>query len=87
MDKKLHFSISMDKNSKTPLYMQLYDYIKNEIVVNNFKAGYKLPSIREAASLLNISKTTIENTYNQLIVEGYIENISKRGFFINEIGS
>ncbi len=87
MDKKLHFSISINKNSKTPLYIQLYDYIKNEIVNNNFKANYKLPSIREAASLLNISKTTIENTYNQLIVEGYIENIPKKGFFINEIGS
>ena len=85
MDKKLHFSISINRNTNTPLYIQLYDYIKNEIVNNNFKAGYKLPSIREASSLLNISKTTIENTYNQLILEGYIENIPKRGFFINEI--
>lgn len=87
MNKKIHFSISMDKNSGKPLYIQLYDYIKAEIINNRFKATYKLPSIREATSLLNISKTTVENTYNQLIVEGYIENIPKRGFFINEIGS
>ena len=87
MDNKLHFSISIDKNSDTPLYIQLYDYIKKEIVNGTYKANYKLPSIREAASLLNISKTTIENTYNQLIVEGYIENIAKKGFFINEIGN
>ena len=87
MDNKLHFSILIDKNNKTPLYIQLYDYIKNEIVNNSFKANYKLPSIREAASILNISKTTIENTYNQLIVEGYIENVPKKGFYINDIGS
>ncbi len=87
MDKKLHFAISIDKNSNIPLYIQLYEYIKNEIVNNTFRANYKLPSIREAAALLNISKTTIENTYNQLIVEGYIENIPKRGFFVNEIGN
>lgn len=87
MNKKIHFSISLDKNSDKPLYIQLYDYIKGEIINNKFKASYKLPSIREATSLLNISKTTIENTYNQLIVEGYIENIPKRGFFVNEIGS
>jgi len=87
MDNKLHFAISIDKNSNIPLYIQLYEYIKNEIVNNTFRANYKLPSIREAAALLNISKTTIENTYNQLIVEGYIENIPKRGFFVNEIGN
>lgn len=85
MDNKLHFSISIDKNINTPIYIQLYEYIKHEIVNNNFKANYKLPSIREAASILNISKTTIENAYNQLILEGYIENIAKKGFFINEI--
>ncbi len=87
MNKKLHFSVSMDRTNAKPLYIQLYDYIKSEIINNRFKAGHKLPSIREATSLLNISKTTIENTYNQLIVEGYIENIPKRGFFVNEIGS
>lgn len=87
MNKKIHFSVSMDRNNSKPLYIQLYDYIKSEIINNKFKAADKLPSIREATSLLNISKTTVENTYNQLIVEGYIENIPKRGFFINEIGS
>lgn len=87
MNKKIHFSISMDKNLNKPLYIQLYDYIKSEIINNKFKAGHKLPSIREATSLLNISKTTVENTYNQLTVEGYIENIPKKGFFVNDIGN
>ncbi len=86
MDKKINFTILLNKKSSVPLYIQLYEYIKNEIVNNNFKTGSKLPSIREVSSLLKISKTTIENTYNQLILEGYIESMPKRGFFINEIG-
>ena len=87
MDNKIHFVVELDLHSKTPLYIQLYDYIKKEIIAGNFKAGYKLPSIREGSTLLNISKTTIENTYNQLIVEGYIDNLPKKGYFINEITS
>ncbi|QSX05494.1 PLP-dependent aminotransferase family protein [Sedimentibacter sp. zth1] len=87
MDKKINFTILLNKNSTVPIYIQLYEYIREQIVNNNFKASNKLPSIREAASILKISKTTIENAYNQLIVEGYIENISKKGYFINDIGN
>lgn len=87
MDKKISFTFLINKSSGIPLYIQLYEYIKKEIVTKNFKSSYKLPSIREASQLLKLSKTTIENAYNQLVVEGYIDNELKKGYYINEIAT
>jgi len=70
-------TISLDTNSKTPLYMQLYEYIKTEIENGNIKNKEKLPSKRTLASHLKISIITVETAYAQLMAEGYI--ISKPG--------
>lgn len=74
-----------DKDSSKALYIQLYEYIKSEITSGLLKPESKLPSIREASSSLNLSKTTIENAYSQLVAEGYIENSPKRGYFVCDL--
>lgn len=74
-----------DKDSNKALYIQLYEYIKLEITSGLLKPDSKLPSIREASSSLNLSKTTIENAYSQLVAEGYIENFPKRGYFVCDL--
>ncbi len=74
-----------DKDSSKALYIQLYEYIKSEITSGLLKPDSKLPSIREASSSLNLSKTTIENAYSQLVAEGYIENYPKRGYFVCDL--
>lgn len=74
-----------DKDSNKALYIQLYEYIKSEITTGLLKPDSKLPSIREASSSLNLSKTTIENAYSQLVAEGYIENSPKRGYFVCDL--
>lgn len=70
-----------DKNTKKPVYTQLYEYIRDEIKSLNIKSGEKLPSIREVSSTLKISKTTVENSYFQLLTEGYIESKPKKGYY------
>ncbi len=74
-----------DKESNKPLYIQLYEYIKSEITSGLLKPDSKLPSIREASSTLNLSKTTIENAYSQLVAEGYIDNLPKRGYYVCDL--
>lgn len=76
------FSPILDKKSSTALYIQLYEYIKSEIINGLLKPNSKLPSIREASSSLKLSKTTIENAYSQLVAEGYIDNLAKKGYFV-----
>ncbi|MBE6020570.1 MAG: PLP-dependent aminotransferase family protein [Clostridiales bacterium] len=73
----------LDYDSKKPLYIQLYDYIKTEISSGRLAAGSKLPSLRALAAALKISITTIELAYNQLAVEGYITSKEKSGYYVN----
>ncbi|MBF7096728.1 PLP-dependent aminotransferase family protein [Alkalibacter sp. M17DMB] len=72
--------ILMNKEGKH-LYIQLYKYFKDCILSGEIKKGEKLPSIRMLAKELNISKITVEGAYSQLVAEGYIENIPRRGYF------
>jgi GntR family transcriptional regulator / MocR family aminotransferase len=71
----------LEPNSKTPLHIQLYEAIKNDIVTN-LNVGDKLPSIRKVASTYNLSKTTVESAYRQLYAEGYIESYPKSGYVV-----
>ncbi|MBO5993956.1 MAG: PLP-dependent aminotransferase family protein, partial [Firmicutes bacterium] len=64
-----------------------YDTIKTDILNGSIKAGEKLPSLRSLSKDLEISLTTIEQAYNQLMVEGYIESRPQSGFFAMEINS
>jgi len=74
----------LDATLKTPLHIQLYKAIKDDIVTN-YSVGEKLPSIRKVASLYNISKTTVESAYTQLYAEGVIDSQPKRGYFVADI--
>ena len=47
--------------------------------------GEKLPSKRNFAKNLGISTITVENAYAQLIAEGYIYSIPKKGYFVSDI--
>lgn len=67
------------------LYLHLYKCIKNDIIARTLAPGYKLPSKRSFAKNLGISVITVENAYAQLISEGYIYSIAKKGFFVADI--
>jgi len=71
----------LEKESNKPLYIQLYNAIKDEIS-SHLKAGAKLPSVRKIALEYKISKNTVELAYKQLYAEGYIESIPKSGYFV-----
>lgn len=72
---------NLDTDVNTPLYVQLYKYIRNEILNERISKNEKLPSIRQLATSLDISKTTIENAYQQLLVEGYLYSLPQKGYY------
>lgn len=78
--------ISLDQNSKVPMYEQIYEFIKNEIKTGNLSVHTKLPSSRNLASHLQISRSTVDLAYNQLVSEGYIESVPKSGYYVLNIG-
>lgn len=75
----------IENKQKEPIYLQIYNFYKHEILSGNLKSKSKMPSIRELSKKLKVSKTTVETAYQQLVAEGYLENLPQRGYFINEI--
>lgn len=76
----------LDKYSKKPLYEQLYENIKNDILSGKMNEGEKLPSKRSLAEQLQISSVTVENAYSQLIAEGYVRAAERSGYFVQYSG-
>jgi len=71
--------------SQGPLYKALYNHILTDIQNGKLKAGEKLPSKRSLAQNLGISTISIENAYDQLISEGYIYTLPKKGYFVSQL--
>jgi len=69
------------QHSNMPKYVRLYFCIRREIERGNMEPGCKLPSIRQVSKELGLSSTTVENAYNQLLVEGYIYSIPQKGYY------
>lgn len=78
-------TISLDTKRNIPLYEQIYDYIKQEIQQGKIQSGERLPSTRALSRHLEVSRSTIELAYEQLLSEGYVETQPYRGFFISQI--
>ena len=76
---------SFENIGKTSLYEHLYNCIKNDIISGQLKTGYRLPSKRNFAKNLGISSITIENAYAQLMAEGYIYSIPKKGYYVSDV--
>ncbi|MEE1006464.1 MAG: PLP-dependent aminotransferase family protein [Acutalibacteraceae bacterium] len=70
------------KNGSGAMYYRLYSQINAAVLNGSVKKGERLPSIREAAAQLNISRTTVENAYLKLCIEGVAESSPQRGYFI-----
>lgn len=72
----------LDKNSKIPLYMQIYHYYQEKIVSGNMEAGMQLPSTRALAKNMNVSRNTVESAYQQLYSEGYVSGKQGSGYIV-----
>jgi GntR family transcriptional regulator/MocR family aminotransferase len=71
--------------SKIPLYIQLADYIKREISNGNISGGEKLPSKRNLSTYLGLSINTIQASYDQLIAEGYVKSLPRKGLYVTKL--
>ena len=72
---------SFSKIGSESLYMYLYKCIREDILTGKITPGTKLPSKRSFAENLGVSVITVENAYAQLVSEGYVYALPKKGFF------
>lgn len=77
--------IVLDNNSSSPLYVQIYEALKKEIISGHLEEGSKLTSTRNLAISLSVSRNTVESAYLQLCSEGYISSKAGSGFIVEKL--
>lgn len=81
----MELMIPLNSQDPRPLYEQIYQYIKDEIRNGNLRPQKQLPSSRELARSLKVSRSTTQLAYEQLVSEGYLEAIPRKGYFTAKI--
>ena len=78
---RLMLTYDLSKKGNQTIYEYLFQCVKQDILEGRIEAHEKLPSKRTFAKHQQISLKTVENTYEQLLVEGYLYAEEKRGYF------
>ena len=71
------------QNSGIPIYQQIAEQLKTDILAGRLKEGEYLPSIRSLAKELKISVITTMKAYELLASEGLVTAVQGKGFYVN----
>ena len=75
--------MKISQNSGVPIYQQIADYFRGEILEGRIGQGEYLPSIRGLAKELKISVITTIKAYEQLESEGLVTAVQGKGYYVN----
>lgn len=75
--------MQLKQNSGVPIYQQIAESFKTDILAGKYKQGEFLPSIRGLAKDLKISVITTMKAYEQLEQEGLVTAAQGKGFYVN----
>ena len=78
----MDIALSLDPKSPLALYRQIYDGLREGILMGRFEAGSRLPATRSLAVSLGVSRITVTECYDRLISEGYLETRQGSGTFV-----
>ena len=74
----------MKFESNLPIYIQIVDYIKRQIITGSLKEGEKLPSVRDTAKELIVNPNTVQRSYQELERESLVFTQRGMGTFVTE---
>ena len=74
--------LHLDYRDSRPIYEQVQDGLRKLMVAGVLQEGEKLPSVRTLASSLAINPNTIQRSYRQLEMEGWIVTVPGKGCFV-----
>jgi GntR family transcriptional regulator len=78
-------SVTIDLRSRTPIYKQIIDDIKERVLYGTLKPDEQIPSIRQLTRELGINPNTIHKAYAELQHQGVIYTLAGRGVFISSV--
>jgi GntR family transcriptional regulator/MocR family aminotransferase len=71
-------------NKKEYIYLEIYNHLKSMILSDVLKENDRLPSKRKLAASFSVSPMTIHKAYQELIDEGYVYTIEKKGYYVSK---
>ena len=77
--------VTFNHRDNRPIYSQIVDSFRERIAAGILQPGDKLPSVRELAAELAINPNTIQRSYRQLELEGWIVTMQGKGCFVTGI--
>jgi GntR family transcriptional regulator/MocR family aminotransferase len=78
--------LGISSDSAVPLFVQVYEALRERIVSTQLKPAERLPPSRKLAEELGVSRSTVITAYEQLIAEGFAYARSGSGVYVSEIG-
>lgn len=74
----------MNFDNNIPIYIQLVEYLKKEIILGKFKIGERLPSVRDLALLLKVNPNTMQKALIELENQKLIYTERTNGKYVTE---
>lgn len=79
--------VHLDYRDARPIYSQIIDSFREQIITGVLRQGDKMPSVRELAAELTINPNTIQRAYRELEMQGWIASVPGKGSFVCGIPS
>ena len=76
---------NLNRGSDEPLYLQIRNQIRDQILAGDLPAGSRLPPERELAAALGVNRTTASNAYRELAADGLVEGQVGRGTIVRPV--
>ena len=80
-------NIIINNSSMQPIYEQIVDQVKADILKGDLEQGAPLPSVRTLSKDLRISALTVKKAYDTLEMEGFIITVHGKGSFVAGVNS
>jgi len=77
--------LKLDKTSKTPIYLQIYQQLKDQIISGQLRPEERLKATRTLSEEYHLSRNTVLNAYQQLESEGFVRSIVGSGFYVEDL--
>ena len=74
--------VHLDYRDARPIYSQIIDGFRDQILAGVLSPGDKLPSVRDLAAELAINPNTIQRAYRELESQGWIQSVPGKGSFV-----
>ncbi|MCA9947601.1 MAG: winged helix-turn-helix transcriptional regulator, partial [Anaerolineales bacterium] len=75
--------IQISRNGKQSLYRQIAENIRERIRDGRLPANTRLPTVRQLADQLGVTRLTVQNAYAELQADGWVEAVVGRGTFVS----